>query len=156
MTRLMSVKDQRLQALRRIVASGGAGTQGELRRALRKLDLAVDQSTLSRDLVELGVRKSGGRYVFAEPAAPASPLDLHAEIAATVQRFTTCGPHLIVIHTVVGAAQPVSLAIDHANDGSIVATLAGDDTVFVATKSRRAQTVALRRLIQWFGDKHEL
>ena len=34
-------------------------------------------------------------------------------------------------------------------------TLAGDDTVFVATKNRRSQTVALRRLEQWFEDKHE-
>jgi transcriptional regulator of arginine metabolism len=120
--------------------------------ALRRRGHEVDQSTLSRDLTELGIRKIGGRYVLRPAGEPATSQVDHA---ASVRRFTTCGPNLIVVSTGVGAAQPVALAIDGAGDASIAATLAGDDTIFIATGSRRTQTVALRRLKQWFGDKHE-
>jgi transcriptional regulator of arginine metabolism len=148
-------RERRLAALRRIVQTGQADTQARLRRALKKKGYVVDQSTLSRDLAELGIRKRGGRYVTDAPDAPADPLDLNARLAGTVHRFTVCGPHLIVIHTAVGAAQPISVAIDRAEEPAIVATLAGDDTIFLATKNRRSQAVALRRLSQWFGEKNE-
>jgi transcriptional regulator of arginine metabolism len=113
--------------------------------------MAVDQSTLSRDLIELGIRKSGGRYEWPKAAAdrPVTP------VGEVVERFTACGPHLIVIRTTTGAASPLAVWIDQSGEPSIGGTLAGDDTVFVATKDRRRQVVALRRLEQWFGDKHE-
>jgi arginine repressor len=72
-----------------------------------------------------------------------------------VRRFTGCGPHLVVVTTDIGQAQAVAVSIDRAGEPAVVATLAGDDTVFVATRSRRTQAVVLRRLEQWFGDKHE-
>ena len=65
--------------------------------------------------------------------------------------------HLLQI-LLVGALLPFSrevVVFDAAGDPAIAGTLAGDDTIFVATKNRRSQTVALRRLEQWFGDKHE-
>ena len=96
------------------------------------------------------MRKSGGQYVLSG-ARQSGPTQL--DYAAAVRSFLPCGPHLIVVRTAVGQAQPVALAIDGAEDPSIVATLAGDDTVFVATKSKKTQTVALRRLETWFGDK---
>jgi len=145
-------KGQRQAAIRRIVRAGRVGTQAELRRALRGQGMAVDQSTLSRDLIELGIRKAGGRYVLppVEATRPREPV-----FSASVLGFTPCGPHLIVVRTALGAAQPLAVRIDQAAEPAIAATLAGDDTVFVATKNRRSQRVALRRLEQWFGDKHE-
>ena len=115
--------------------------------------MAVDQSTLSRDLIELGIRKSGGRYVL--PAPESASTEGEPVFGAAVRSYTTCGPHMIVIRTSMGTAQPLAVRIDHAADSSITASLAGDDTVFLATKSRRSQVVALRRLESWFGDKHE-
>jgi transcriptional regulator of arginine metabolism len=128
------------------------GTQAELRKALRIGGMAVEQSTLSRDLVEVGIRKAGGRYVL--PAAPAQMQEEPA-FGAAVVNYTTCGPHLIVIRTTMGAAQPLAVKIDRGDEPSITATLAGDDTIFLATKNRRSQVVALRRLEHWFGDKHD-
>jgi transcriptional regulator of arginine metabolism len=119
---------------------------------LAERGFVVDQSTLSRDLAELGIRKRGGRYAF-NGAGEAEAAEI--DYAAAVRRFTTCGPHLIVVITGVGQAQLVAVAIEEKGDSAITATLAGDDTIFVATKDRRAQTVALRRLKTWFGDKHE-
>jgi len=148
-------RDARLSLIPRLVRSGRARTQAELIRGLRASGYRVDQSTLSRDLVELGIRKSAGRYV-----PPASPEDTKppklSDYASLIRRFTNCGPHLTVLTTVVGQAQPVAVAIDTAKEPAIVATLAGDDTVFIATKSRRTQAVVMRKLKHWFGDEHEL
>ena len=72
-----------------------------------------------------------------------------------VHGFAACGPHLIVLRTDTGQAQSVAVAIDERADGSIAGTVAGDDTLLVATKNKKTQTVALRRLEQWFGAKHE-
>ena len=63
----MPAKEDRLALIQSLVESAEVSTQTELIRALRKKRLTVDQSTLSRDLAELGIRKSGGRYL--PPAA---------------------------------------------------------------------------------------
>jgi transcriptional regulator of arginine metabolism len=148
-------KEERLALILRLVRSGKARTQAELLRGLRACGKRVDQSTLSRDLAELGICKAGGRYVLPARAEDSRPPTL-TDFAGVVKRFTACGPHLTVVTTVVGQAQAVAVAVDAAAEPAIVATLAGDDTVFVATKNRRTQAVALRRLKQWFGDKHDL
>lgn len=148
-------KEERLALIRRLVRDRRAHTQADLLRNLRSAGERVDQSTLSRDLVELGIRKAGGRYVLPQRVEHAGEPKL-TDLAGVVKRFTTCGPHLTAVSTVVGQAQAVAVAIDKALEPAIAATLAGDDTVFLATKNRRTQAVALRRLKQWFGDKHEL
>ena len=148
-------KEERLALIRRLVRERRARTQAELLRNLRSAGERVDQSTLSRDLVELGIRKAGGHYVLPRSVEQAGEPKL-TDLAGVVKRFTTCGPHLTVVSTVVGQAQAVAVAIDKATEPAIAATLAGDDTVFVATKNRRRQAVTLRRLKQWFGDKHEI
>lgn len=148
-----SDKRHRWNEIRRAVNSGRVATQADIDRWLRRHGHRVDQSTLSRDLAELGIRKRAGRYVLAPVTTRRAPGP--QALASAVSSFTTCGPHLIVVRTSVGQAQPVSLAIDHLAEPSIVATLAGDDTIFVATHNRRTQSVALRRLEQWFGEKYE-
>lgn len=148
----MMRKDDRQAAILGLVKGGTIHTQAELRKALRAQRYAVDQSTLSRDLVELNIRKSGGTYILNGPNRPVPPAP---DFGAAVLRFGTCGPNLIVVRTGVGQAQPVAVRIEAAGEPAIAATLAGDDTIFVATRSRRAQVVALRRLTAWFGDKHE-
>ncbi|UCD74472.1 MAG: hypothetical protein JSV91_11870 [Phycisphaerales bacterium] len=146
------MRHQRQLAIRKILSDGPVATQSQLLTALAKRGIRADQSTLSRDLRELEVRKAGGRYVLpAEEAAAVSEVDYSAAVVS----FVPCGPHLIVMRTAVGQAQPIALAIDGKVDSSIAGTLAGDDTVFLATKTRKTQTVALRRLENWFGDKRE-
>ena len=148
----MASKEKRHATIARLIRRGPVRTQTELIKRLGAAGIVVDQSTLSRDLSELGVRKAGGRYVVR--AIDEDDRQEH-DYSAVVRWFTTCGPHQIVMRTRIGQAQPVALAIDEKDDTSILATIAGDDAVFVATRTARAQTVALRRLKQWFGDKYE-
>lgn len=148
----MITKHNRQVEIKRLARAGRVSTQRELMDALRKKRMPVDQSTLSRDLAEIGVHKIGGRYVLSEKHEAD---DQRPDYSSVVHGMITCGPHMIVVSTDTGLAQPVAVAIDRNTDSSIVGTLAGDDTIFVATRNRRTQVVAMRRLEQWFGVKHE-
>jgi transcriptional regulator of arginine metabolism len=111
---------------------------------LARRGLEATQSSVSRDLRELGVAKVGGRYV-APPEREGDPQEL-AGAAAFVRTVRPAGPNLTVVLTVVGAAQTVALAIDRAGWPGVVGTLGGDDTVFVATAAARDQKHFLQRL----------
>jgi len=148
----MTGKDGRHQAIRQLLERGGVPGQSELLKELRKQRIRVDQSTLSRDLRELGVRKVDGVYVVVEPHEETPPPPDHSQ---AVRGFRTCGPHLIVLRTAVGQAQPVGVFLDAQRDCGLAGTIAGDDTIFVATTSRMTQTVALRWFRKWFGESNE-
>ena len=141
------MRQQRQLAIHRILRASAVSTQGQIIAALAKRGLEVDQSTLSRDLKELGVRKFAGQYVIPSEEASDPP---EVDYSAAVLSFVACGPHLIVMRTAIGQAQPIALAIDGRADPSIAGTLAGDDTIFVAVHSSKdGQRVArnLRRLM---------
>ncbi len=148
----MMTKVRRLALIQRLVRRGRIATQSEFLRQLAGQGARVEQSTLSRDLAELRITKRGGRYAM---VALSERAEANLDYARVVHSFTTCGPHLMVLSTEVGQAQPVAVWIDRQADPVIIATLAGDDSIFIATKTRPAQVVALRRLTQWFGEKHE-
>ena len=133
----------RRDALRQIIRQGEVGRQAELVRLLKRAGFAVTQSSVSRDLRDLGVAKVGDRYVLAEDAA--APVAGLTEVAGFVQAATPAGPNLTVVRTTIGSAQSVALAIDRARWPEVVGTLSGDDTVFIATATVRAQHALLAR-----------
>jgi len=147
----MAAKDDRHRRILELIAGGTIRSQADLRAALAGDGVDVEQSTLSRDLRELGIRKVDGRYRREVP----TPAAVGGDPSPGVRTILPCGPNLVVIKTDPGQAQPVGVVIDSAGDPAIAGTLAGDDTVFVATPDQRRQTVALRRLVEWFGDKVE-
>ena len=136
--------DDRRETLRRIIRDGVIGRQAELVRRLKRAGHAVTQSSVSRDLRDLGVAKVGDRYVLAEDAA--APVANLAAVAGFVREVVPAGPNLSVVRTTIGSAQSVALAIDRARWPEVVGTLSGDDTIFVATATARAQRTVLDRL----------
>jgi transcriptional regulator of arginine metabolism len=140
----------RREALRRILRDGRVRRQAELVRLLRAAGHEVTQSSVSRDLRELGVAKLGDRYVLADEAATPSGPDFRA-VAGFVRELHTAGPCLTVLRTTVGAAQGVAVAIDRARWPEVAGTLSGDDTIFIATAGARAQKRIANRLRTIFG-----
>jgi len=137
----------RREALRRIIHRAPVGRQEDLVRLLGKAGHHATQSSVSRDLRELGVAKRGDRYVLPDESAPA--LDDFATVAAFVRDVRPAGPSLTVIRTTAGAAQSVAIVLDRADWPDVVGTLSGDDTIFVATAGAAAQ----RRLLARLHDK---
>jgi transcriptional regulator of arginine metabolism len=136
--------DERREALKRIIRRGEVGRQAELVRLLKRSGFAVTQSSVSRDLRDLGVAKVADRYVLAEDAA--APVANLSVVAAFVREVRPAGPNLTVVRTTIGSAQSVALAIDRARWPEVVGTLSGDDTIFIATANAAAQRTVRDRL----------
>ena len=136
----------RRAALRRIITTAAVGRQADLVRLLARAGHRATQSSVSRDLRELGVAKQGDRYVLPGDAGTAPVPDGFAAVAGFVRDAQPAGPSLTVVRTAAGAAQSVAIVIDRARWPEVVGTISGDDTIFVATASAAAQRKLLSRL----------
>ncbi len=141
---------ERRQAVVRILRSGVVHRQEDLVRLLRAEGYDVTQSSISRDLRDLGVLKASGRYVLPPDEVTRTQGDF-AMLAQFVRGMKRAGPSLTVLRTTIGAAQSVAVAIDRAEWPEVSGTLSGDDTIFIATASRRAQDQLSERLRALFG-----
>ncbi|MCM2268806.1 MAG: hypothetical protein NDJ75_01740 [Thermoanaerobaculia bacterium] len=138
------IREQRHRAILSILRRSPIRRQEELVARLAERGFDVTQSSVSRDLRDLAVAKVAGRY--RAPAAPAGASDAVDDIAHSLVAVRAAGPHLVVVSTQTGAAQAVGLGIDRAGWTEVVGTIAGDDTVFVATAGPRDQSRLLHRL----------
>jgi transcriptional regulator of arginine metabolism len=140
----------RRDAIVRILRQTAVGRQAELVDLLRREGFDATQSSVSRDLREIGVVKGADRYLL--PAVEDALTPSHFEdVSAFVKGYGAAGPTLTVLRTTVGAAQSVAIAIDKAHWPEIVGTIAGDDTIFIATESARAQRRLHDHLRTTFG-----
>jgi len=138
----------RRSALVKILREQAVGRQAELVAMLRKHGHAATQSSVSRDLRELGVAKQGDRYVLPEPAVVKNDF---SALKQFVRAVLTAGTNLTVLRTTIGAAQSVAVAIDTARWSEVIGTLSGDDTIFIATAGAREQQKLGDRLHAIFG-----
>lgn len=129
---------ERHNAILDLVRERALSTQAEVASALKDAGFDVVQTTVSRDIAELGlvkVRAPSGRLVYAPPGA--SDGDRLRALGAAMRRYATtveaAGP-LVVVTTPSGYANALAQAIDEAVHPAIAGTLAGDNTIFVATR----------------------
>jgi len=121
-----------------IVRDGAISTQAELAAALRSDGYDVVQTTVSRDIAELGlvkVRAPSGRLVYAAPGS--SDADRLRAVAAAMRRYAIgveTAASLVVVTTPSGYASALAQAIDEGRHPRIAGTLAGDNTIFVAPR----------------------
>lgn len=134
----------RRTAILRILRESTVHNQDDLVKVLRKQGYEATQSSVSRDLRELGVAKAGDHYIVPQ-TADARAVDAFAAIANFVVKIHTAGS-LIVVRTSTGTAQSVAVAIDQSQWPEVVGTVSGDDTIFVATQGGREQRRLRERL----------
>jgi transcriptional regulator of arginine metabolism len=136
---------ERQSAIMRILREGLVRRQEDLVRLLKKEGHDVTQSSVSRDLRNLGVSKAGGRYVLPPDELTRTNGDF-GMLAQFVRGLKRAGPSLTVLRTTIGAAQSVAVAIDKAEWPEVAGTISGDDTIFIATANARAQDELVSRL----------
>src|ERR1700739_4011787 len=136
-------------ALAKIIREQTVGRQSELVAMLRKHGHTATQSSISRDLRELGVAKLGDRYVLPEDTAAVK--EDFSTLKQFVRSLQTAGTNLTILKTTVGAAQSVAVAIDTARWSEVIGTISGDDTIFIATAGAREQQKLGERLLALFG-----
>jgi|KBSMisStandDraft_5_1062788.scaffolds.fasta_scaffold58401_2 transcriptional regulator of arginine metabolism len=140
----------RRAAILRIIRESTVHNQDELAKLLRKQGFDATQSSVSRDLRELGVAKAGDHYILpgGDSNAAGTPF---AAVSNFVTEVRTAGQSLTVVKTTTGTAQSVAVAIDDSNWSEVVGTISGDDTIFIATEGGREQRKLRERLRDIFG-----
>ena len=131
-------RQQRHAAILRILRDQSVSTQTELAEALHAAGHDVVQTTVSRDIHELGlikVRSSSGRLVYAPPeAAEAERADAIAVAFARWALDVEPSSNLVVVITPHGYASPLAQAIDVARHPRIAGTIAGENTVLLVAR----------------------
>jgi transcriptional regulator of arginine metabolism len=129
----------RQKAILELLYQGPVPSQEDLQRALRKRGLKVGQATLSRDIRDLGLVKTGRGYALSQGDASTEPA--LPSVSRLVREFVLGvrpAQNLLVIKTTVGSAQPVAAALDDENWPESVGTIAGDDTILIVCPDKKA------------------
>ena len=129
-----------------LVEKKGVRSQEELVELLRERGITATQSSVSRDLQEIGVRRVKGRYVL-QPWKKVGQGDFQ-QVVGFVQGVNSAGSNLVVVHTSPSAANVVAWAIDTSGWPEVKGTVAGEDTLFIAVDGE----VDLNRLMQRLED----
>jgi len=140
------MKRARQQLIIDLAHSGPLPGQQKLATVLSRRGFPVTQATLSRDLTELGLVKTSEGYILRNGDMPAEPLPAASRVVHEFVREVRRAQNLLVVKTISGSAQPVAVAIDSEAWGSVVGTIAGDDTVLVVAASGRAAKQIQSRL----------
>jgi len=138
------INRSRHQKILEIISAKPIATQQELAAQLSRRGFSATQSSVSRDIVKLGLTKLDGYYVAPEEAL---------KVGGPITMIDTAGDNIIVVKTDVGQAQPAALTIDRANIGEIVGTVAGDDTILIAVKNAAAQRMAMKKIVKLFAPE---
>ena len=127
-----------------------AATQADLRRKLERRGIRVTQATVSRDIEELGVVKTRGGYRLPESAEAAAPQPTLSVILKEFLREVRQASNLVILKTHPGNAHTVAVALDAEHWPEVMGTVAGDDTIFVATHgAREAARIRKKFLDLW-------
>jgi transcriptional regulator of arginine metabolism len=124
-------------------------TQAELRLRLARRGIQVTQATVSRDLEDLGIVKARHGYRLADAAEPGvSPQVALPVVLKEFVREVRQASNLVVVKTHPGNAHSVAVALDAEQWPEICGTVAGDDTIFVATTGTRDALRIRKKLLR--------
>ncbi len=135
-------KEQRQTALLKLITANQIARQEELAEMLEKKGFNVTQSSVSRDLLELGIIKASGFYAL--PSKPTSKM-VYGLVSLEI-----AGENLIVAKTESGFAAAVCVKIDNERIPEIVGTIAGEDTIFLAVRGQKEQKIVLKKVWEIF------
>jgi len=140
-------RDERRLAIAELLSTHAIVRQAELVELLRAEGYPATQSSVSRDLKDMGATKLKNRYSLPEQESGRNGEALH-QVAEFVRDIRAAGPNLVVLTTAIGAAQRVAVTLDRISWPEVVGTLSGDDTIFIATSGSSQQRRLRARLRQ--------
>ena len=135
-----------------LLRTGPTVTQDELRRKLARRGIRVTQATVSRDIEELGLVKTRSGYRLPDAAEPPAPVQPTLQVI--LKEFledARQASNLVLLKTHPGNAHSVAAALDAQDWPEVVGTVAGDDTIFVATPSAREAAQFRKKILALVG-----
>ncbi len=152
------MKRARQQALMELVRDRSLASQHEIQERLSELGHRATQSTISRDLEELGlvrIRDGDGRLRYGRPSDTAA-LGAAARLRALLAEFlisVAASGNLVVLKTTPGAANAVGETLDRAGVEGVLGTIAGDDTLLVVAADGTRGKALARRIEELGGQE---
>ncbi len=149
-------KRRRRDIIRELIASRPPSSQQELVDQLTRKGIKADQSTVSRDLREMGVVRlpgKDGRSVYGfpgEPAGPASQDELRRRVRDFIIAVEASG-NMVILRTAPGNAQAMAAILDRAQLDEVAGTVAGDDTILVVVR----EGYGAKDMERWFEELAE-
>ena len=147
----MNKKQQRLEAIRALLAHRGGSTQEDIRSMLRERGIEASQATVSRDLREMGAAKvpgGDGHSVYrqrTDGGVGFPPGHMQAAMTEFGGRVERIG-NFLVVGTTPGKARDLCLVLDAQEWTEIAGTIAGDDTILVIGRSAAGMRTVAERL----------
>jgi transcriptional regulator of arginine metabolism len=136
--RMSREKKKRLEAIGDLITEHPSiGTQEELVSLLAQIGIKTTQSSISRDLQELGIKRVNGRYIL-KPWREVGAGDFEGTLGF-IQGVQAAGPYMTIITTSPNAARMVAEAIDNESWPEVSGVMPGDHKIFLATRSLEAQ-----------------
>ena len=146
-------KRERHQLIKRMITEEKLGTQKEIQDRLEACGVFVTQTTLSRDLRELGLTKvKKNDIVYYVLANETEKIDL-AEFLSHHLEGVARAEFTLVLHTKLGEASVLANVVDSNKDGWILGTVAGANTLLVICKDQHAAKVMEERLLELMENR---
>lgn len=150
------MKNERQSKIIELISKHDISTQTELTEYLVKAGFQATQATVSRDIKLLQLEKvpkengKGTKYYF--PASSSADQDKYLRVLkegfTNVERAGT----IVVIRTVSGMAMAVAAALDSCYIKENIGSIAGDDTIFCATKSEKDAQSMIDKIKAYLKD----
>ncbi len=151
------MKTKRQARILELIRNHDVETQTELLELLKQDGFAVTQATVSRDIKDMRLVKvpgGSGTYKYAAEPLPAEEQESHSYLFSTAVVSVEYAHSLVVIKTQTGMAQAVCAALDAKDRAGVLGTIAGDDTIFVATRTDSASAVLAADLKKRMTEKN--
>src|SRR5213593_2854539 len=142
----MISKQARRTRILELVRRHQVSSQEELAVLLERAGIAATQSTLSRDIRELGLVKARGIYRVAGEQDGVPTRELMRRTFQQLVMGRGVSGNILMVRTAPGNAHSLGVVLDAARWPEVLGTVAGDDTVFVLLRNPRAGKKVLRRI----------
>lgn len=151
------MKNDRREKIIEIIGSMAVETQDDLINELEKAGFSTTQSTISRDIKQLGLVKildRNGRYKYAQRFSPSNTgetvkeadMDHLLNILSRSIINVRYAMNDVVIKCYSGMASSACVALDKMYHDMFLGTLAGDDTIFIITENEKSAAILTQKL----------
>ncbi len=136
----MNAKSRRHASICELIAQEQISSHESMARALSARQIQVSQSTLSKDLRELGVVRvpcATGGFRYTMPAETDTTQKERQILERELRDYVTGvdrAANMVVVKTMSGHAQVVCEAIDRMEWEEVMGTLAGENTIFAVAR----------------------
>ena len=142
------MKKGRHEAIIDLIRNNEIENQSELAYKLVEKGFNVTQATISRDIQKLNLIKvkSNGRFKYAVVESANNYSEKYIRIIQETIKSMDVAKNLLILKTQAGMAMATAAALDGLTFDEIVGSLAGDDAIFIATKSDDSAMLLMNKI----------